>query len=186
MDFGLVTRNPIRFFELADQSWFPGYIRGKIQEMLTNFWTRRIPFIQTATPAELAASVVSDAVSDLEKDQDSEVVVVDFCSGGGGPVPTIERVLNTGRRRHHAKPLRFVLTDLYPHVEAWRTLKAESSYINYVSKSVDACNAPAEVVTGGSEDARVFRLFCLSFHHFDDRLAKRILDDSMAKSDGFA
>ena len=154
--------------------------------MLTSFWTRSLPFIQTATPAELAASVVSDAVSDLEMDQDSEVVVVDFCSGGGGPVPTIERVINTGRGRHDVKPLRFILTDLYPHVEAWRPLKANSAHIDYIPKSVDACNAPSEVITGGSEQARIFRLFCLSFHHFDDRLAKRILEDSMAESDGFA
>lgn len=154
--------------------------------MLTNFWTRRFPFIQTATPAELAATVVADAVSDLEKTQTSEVVIVDFCSGGGGPIATIERVLNTRRKRHGAKPLRFVLTDLYPHVEAWRALKAESPHIDYIAKSVDACNAPPEVVTGGSEQSRVFRLFCLSFHHFDDQLARRILDDSMAKSDGFA
>lgn len=170
----------------SDSSRFPAYIRGKIQEILTKFWTRRLPLIQTATPAELAAAVVSDAVNDIEKNRASEVVVVDFCSGGGGPIPTIETIINADRSRYNLKPLRFILTDLYPHVEAWRALKAKSSQIEYITKSVDACNAPPEVITGNFQQARIFRLFCLSFHHFDDRLAKRILDDSMEKSDGFA
>lgn len=154
--------------------------------MLTLFWTHRLPVIQPATPADLAASVISTAVDYLESVQTSEVVVVDFCSGGGGPVPLIERVVNSERRRYNARPLRFILTDLHPHVQAWSAIKQKTPHIDYISQSVDASNAPSEAVNGGPGRARVFRLFCLSFHHFDDQLASKILQDCFAKSDGFA
>ena len=154
--------------------------------MLTHFWTHSLPVIQRASPAELAASVIADAVEDLESRGASEIVVVDYCSGGGGPVPTIERLLNAGRRREGAKPIRFVMTDLHPHVEAWRLAARESPHLDYVADSVDAANAPSRVTADGSDRVRDFRLFCLSFHHFDDQMARRILRDTMAKSDGIA
>ncbi len=168
------------------------YFREKVQEILTLFWTHRLPFVQPRSPAELAAEVVLAAVEDLER-EGSEIVVVDFCSGGGGPIQAIERLVNARRRRRDARQLRFVLSDLHPHVQAWKRAAAQSRYLSYVPTSVDATAASQEdlvrVLRGHaplSPEPHVFRLFCLSFHHFDDPLASRILQDAMANADGFA
>lgn len=167
--------------------------------MLTALWTHRLPFIQPASPAELAATLIAHAVDELEENPNTEVVIVDFCSGGGGPIPTVERIVNARRREVYAKPLRFLLSDLHPHVEAWKVAAARSRHIGYIPESLDAANASEDAImracrpaphspdAGSSwKDVRVLRLFCLSFHHFDDQLARKILEDTMETADGFA
>jgi hypothetical protein len=48
--------------------------------------------------------------------------------------------------------------------------------VGYVPYPVDAANVPEELVGRyRGEGKRVFRLFNLAFHHFDDGLARRIL-----------
>ena len=39
---------------------------------------------------------------------------------------------------------------------------------------------------GFSTNTRVFRLYCLSFHHFNDTAAKRVLESTLTTADGFA
>lgn len=188
--------------------------------MLTHFWTQRLPVVQSRCPAELAASLVLSMIDDLEpvkedendaskdienhggrRDSSSELVVVDFCSGSGGPIPAIEQRVNARRRYQNLKPIDFVMTDLYPHVNAWKPVAEGSPYLTYVPTSVDATNAAREDIlqalaqrhrpspdesSSPRKKLRMLRLFCLSFHHFDDVLARRVLLDAMESSDGFA
>lgn len=83
-------------------------------------------------------------------------------------------------------PVQFILTDLHPHVENWRQAAAQSPNIRYEAESVDATHAPRGLIervrAGGN---KVFRLFNLAFHHFDDPLAREILKDTLETSDGF-
>jgi len=61
---------------------------------------------------------------------------------------------------------------------------------------VDATNPPVAVISNPqstaddnahiSTDASIFRLFCLAFHHFDDQLARKVLQSTLDTSDGFA
>lgn len=164
----------------------PFYARGKVQELLMAFWTHRIPFIQPITVAELAADIILDALKQYPGDTD--FVICDFASGAGGPTPTIERVVNTIRRRQGKKPLEFLLSDIKPNLGEWKKHKATSPYIDYVERPVDAANPPPEVISGGKSGRgkKVFRLYCLSFHHFDDPLAAKILQSTMETADGFA
>jgi hypothetical protein len=79
--------------------------------------------------------------------------------------------------------LHFVLTDLHPHADMWAQAAGQAASpgaISYVAESVDAANVPRELIrryTGGEK--KVFRLFNLAFHHFDDGLARRILRDTV-------
>ncbi|KAI9839448.1 MAG: hypothetical protein M1819_002073 [Sarea resinae] len=173
----------------------PPYLRRKFQEMLTVFWVQRIPIIQHTSPAQLAATAILQAIGALESQTDTDFMVVDFCSGGGGPTPTIERMVNLERKSQGQKPIIFQLTDLKPNVGAWKTLAKQSPYLEYVSESVDATNPPHSVVHGITYDEelssstrpkRVFRLYNLAFHHFDDALARKVLQSAMSTSDGFA
>ncbi|KAI9832443.1 MAG: hypothetical protein M1826_001767 [Phylliscum demangeonii] len=187
-----------RFFTLGPLDGlkrFPVSIHRKIHEMLTILWTHRMPYIQPVPVAEMAASLVSSVVDQLEEGHRCEMAVLDLCSGAGGPTPTIERLVNARRMASQAAgdsktpPVQFVLSDLRPHVEAWRSLAGKSEHLDYIPRSVDAANVPADIISNqagdGSVATRQIRILCLSFHHFDDRLARRVLRDTMEKADGF-
>ncbi len=121
----------------------------------------------------------------------SSYIFIDFCAGGGGPTPSIEHHLNNDN--HHKSSsrsdhlVRFVLTDLHPHVDLWEKAAARSANVSFVREPVDAANAPRELTERyRREGKRVFRLFNLAFHHFGDGLARRILRDTVeGGGDGF-
>lgn len=83
--------------------------------------------------------------------------------------------------------MKFVLTDLKPHTEAWKSLVIKSENLSYVAEGVDAANAPKDLLKDveGVQGKKVMRLFSLAFHHFDDSLATRILDNTAETADGF-
>ncbi|KAK4145549.1 uncharacterized protein C8A04DRAFT_10523 [Dichotomopilus funicola] len=180
----------MQVFEIADYSWYPGFLRGYLQAALTAAWTINIPFIQTSSPAEVVARLLR---THLGRNLHAHTFI-DFCAGAGGPTPFIERHLNsltpsppspnTNDTRKH--PLQFVLTDLHPHPSLWAAAAARSPNLSYIAEPVDAARVPREVIRKyrgggrpGEEGKRVFRLFNVSFHHFDDGLARAILRDTV-------
>ncbi|KAL8365947.1 hypothetical protein RB595_004633 [Gaeumannomyces hyphopodioides] len=227
----LVSRK--HFFEIDDQPWFPDFLRQRVQTGLTLVWNLRVPLLQPAAPAQLVARLLTTHLGPV-----GGYAFVDFCAGGGGPTPEIERAVNRGRGAPAAAPAPFVLTDLHPHVAEWARHAAASPNVSYVREPVDATAAPkalldrlrgrasyAAVAAGEPEpepepepehrsngDAKmaaavdaalptsngngnsngapppprkIFRLFNLAFHHFDDPLARAILKDTVETSDGF-
>ena len=83
----------------------------------------------------------------------------------------------------------FVLTDIAPHLDAWKEAAVQSNRLHYVAQPVDAANAPKDLLKSLPKERsrrKVFRLFFLAFHHFDDPLARKIIRNSLATSDGFA
>jgi hypothetical protein len=124
-------------------------------------------------------------------------VVIDFCAGAGGPTPAIEQHLNAGIGASQMpppgevngsaiSPVKFVLTDLYPHIPEWERLSTKSENISFERDSINAANAPIELINRWqAEDKKVFRIFNLAFHHFDDMLARVILRDTMQTSHSF-
>ncbi|KAI4193076.1 MAG: hypothetical protein LQ348_002976 [Seirophora lacunosa] len=94
----------IHFYEIADQSWFPAFLREKVQAALTLLWTTRFPPFQSLPPASLVARILQSV---LGRSID-EYVFVDFCSGAGGPTPKLEREVNKALAlesidKYHAK-----------------------------------------------------------------------------------
>jgi hypothetical protein len=76
-------------------------------------------------------------------------------------------------------------------------LSSRSENLSFIPQKVDATDPPIAVTSLSStngqssngefaSDTRVFRLYCLSFHHFDDELAKKVLKSTMETADGFA
>lgn len=127
----------------------------------------------------------------------SDYVYFDFASGAGGPTPYIENHLNnvltgagSGSDEVTTDHIKFVLTDIKPHVNAWKTIADKSENISYIAQSVDATNAPSAEsllrnVPDVKENKKVMRLFSLAFHHFDDDLAAKVLENTIETSDGF-
>ncbi|KAK4443599.1 hypothetical protein QBC34DRAFT_416854 [Podospora aff. communis PSN243] len=202
----------MHLFEIDDMPWFPSFLRARVQAALTACWTTHVPILQSSSPAQLAARILSSNLGNTVRDY----VYIDFCAGGGGPTPEIEKHLNqviestpssstsaicngpitngtTNTASYAAvaaappnRPVRFVLTDLHPHVDDWKKAASASPNLSYIPDSVDAAHAPADLVGRyKAEGTKVFRLFNLAFHHFDDPLAKAILKNTLETSDGF-
>ncbi|KAL0258848.1 hypothetical protein SLS55_006352 [Diplodia seriata] len=191
----IVTTTPKRLFEICDQCIYPPLLRRRCQAMLAAEWTHRLPLIQHASPADMAASLIVKALDEI-KDDGSRITVVDFCSGGGGPVPVIEKLVNKKRAERNKPPIPFTMTDIKPHIDAWMTACSRSPNLSYFPQPVDATDPPPAVISttasANSTDAqhssntRVFRLYCLAFHHFPDDLARKVLESTINTSDGFA
>lgn len=153
----------LELFELEDQPWFPQVIRSGITDFLA--------FLANASEAPYLPFV---ARLRLAMERMGELTLVDLCSGGGGPLPTLLTLLRAG-----GYPARGLLTDLYPDVrrfEAIRGRKPEA--IDYLDAPVDAAAVPAS--------ARGFRLICNAFHHFPPEEARRVLADSVENAQGIA
>ena len=195
-------------FEINDQEWFvllpnPAlqlpfqqanppprfhpWLRRRVQAALTITWTIQLPFLQSSSPAHLASALLLRHIP-----SPTHWVVLDFCAGGGGPTPSIERSLNAQLKKTspNSAPVEFVLTDLHPHVEDWAVAARQSPNIRYESEPVDASAAARGMIEThagvGKGRKKVLRLFNLAFHHFDDGLARAILKNTVETSDGFA
>lgn len=161
---------------------FPQYLREKVQSCLTLAWTFRIPLLQHSSPAQF----VSSTLSRILDPHTSSYTYVDFCAGAGGPTPFIEQDLNARLHAAGDPSVKVVLTDLHPHLEAWTAAAKKSENLGYVARPVDAANAPRDLLKGQCDGSKkVFRLFNLAFHHFDDDLGARILANSVDTADGF-
>ncbi|KFX89613.1 hypothetical protein V490_06910 [Pseudogymnoascus sp. VKM F-3557] len=174
----------IQFHEITDQAWFPEYLLRMVQSCLTVAWNFRMPIMQKHSPAQVVTSLLYNT---LDK-KVIEYSYVDFCAGGGGPTPCIERELNqrlakTNSSSEPNESVKFVMTDLHPHIPEWKEACSKSKNLTYVSKPVDATNAPADLLE--DDGKKVFRMFNLSFHHFDDKLGRDILKNTLETSDGF-
>lgn len=81
---------------------------------------------------------------------------------------------------------RFVLTDLHPHEAEWAAACKRSKHLSYIADPVDASDAPADLIARYTAPGKkVFRLYNLAFHHFDDGLARAMLRNTIETSDGF-
>ncbi|KAI5200529.1 hypothetical protein E4T39_05651 [Aureobasidium subglaciale] len=161
--------------------------------MLTAQWTRKLPLIQQSTPAELAAKLIHTFLDDFPDIDTERYFVIDFCSGAGGPTPLIERSINSARTRAGHQPIPFRLSDFHPNLDAWMPLATHSANLSFIPQSVDATDtlhAPPLVVSKTSSlpnstgDHKSIHLYSLSFHHFEDASAQKIMTNTLATADG--
>lgn len=81
--------------------------------------------------------------------------------------------------------VKFILTDLHPHIPDWTEAAKRSENLSFVSEPVDAANAPASLNGNVAEGKKIFRLYNLAFHHFEDKLGMDILRNTIETADGF-
>lgn len=156
-----------------------------------------MPIMQKHSPAQVVSSILYNTLDNSV----TEYTYVDFCAGAGGPTPCIERELNQKLAKTKSspertgpaatavvngepnEPVQFVMTDLHPHIAEWKEACSKSKNLTFVPKPVDATNAPADLIL--DDGKKVFRMFNLAFHHFDDNLGRDILKNTLETSDGF-
>lgn len=131
------------------------------------------PFIERTLNASLECS------NGVEGEDGSSTAIVNSgkVTGSGDGETALEK--SSGRSNAAVK---FILTDISPHIPDWTEAAKKSKNLTFIPKSVDAANAPADLVNG---NGKVFRLFNLAFHHFDDKLGGDILKNTSDTSDGF-
>lgn len=179
----------------------PFLVKQCAQNTLEKHWTQRIPILQLRAPAKLAADVIGEVFKAIESDDDGggrdRWKVIDFCSGSGGPTPSIEKHLQAQRARTGRDPVPFYLSDITPNLDAYVLHASRSENLSFIPDSVDATNPPFAAIsssTPGDKQAareqgyehdgcKVMRLFSLAFHHFDDEGAKRVIKSTLDTSD---
>jgi hypothetical protein len=144
----------LHLFEIGDQPWCPRALRDATTDLLElcfRTWNYYEPIVPRLTAA-------------VEKTEDREIV--DLCSGGGGPWPSLLSVLGD------QSPLQVVLTDKYPNAAGARRVEEGSDgRIRGETRSIDAMAVPANL--------RGFRTMFTSFHHFRPDAARAILADAV-------
>jgi hypothetical protein len=145
----------VQFIELEDLPWFPGVIRnGGTDWLAFMFCTSRA--FNAAIPTLRAAMAAADTT-----------VIVDLCSGGGGPWRALAPALA------ERGPVRVVLTDLYPNLQAFTEVRAATrGAIDFHPQPVDATNVPSSL--------RGVRTMFNAFHHFPFSKAVAVLGDAVA------
>jgi hypothetical protein len=99
--------------------------------------------------------------------------VIDLGSGSSGPLPLVQRRLETEEQY----PITITLTDRFPNIQALRGVAAASpGKVRCVETPVDAMDVPSELAG--------FRTMFVAFHHFAPDAARRVLADAAHKQVG--
>jgi hypothetical protein len=149
------------FFEVLDQAWCPAAVRHGATDCLEAIISRTD--VYRAVQADIFRAICDGG----------SAIVIDLCSGGGGPW------LSPGFRSalvQHA-PLKVVLTDKFPSDVLSARLHQDPT-ISCLNVPVDAASVP--------ESLRGFRTIFSSFHHFPDTVAREVLGDAVRRREGFA
>ncbi len=148
-----------QLIELNDQEWLPASIRDAVTDYLQFAIALGKPY----------APIYGRLHDALQRSGSTEVV--DLCSGGGGPWPTMLPEfpeLTTVR-----------LTDKYPNKAAMERMEASAGAgLTCQTAPVDATAVPPELVG--------FRTLFSSFHHFPPDAARALLRDAVERRKGIA
>ncbi|WP_233610087.1 hypothetical protein [Corallococcus sp. AB049A] len=160
MDFTATLLPRLHLFELIDQPWYPRAARNLSTDYLHTVSTRMGLF-------DAAADVLARGLQAAGTD-----TLVDLGSGGRGPVPRMQRLLEA----RHGLKTQAVLTDLYPNAEAAERARSEGA--TYLSRPVDARQVPA--------DLRGMRTLFNALHHFKPEEVREVLEDAQRRGEAFA
>ena len=160
--------------EIEDQSWCPSWLRESSHSSLAQMWKTQSS--KKGSPASQACDLIFENIDDV-----ANFTFIDACAGAGGPTPLLEARLNQTLRSQGKAPAPFILTDLYPDLNAWKSIVKKSENISYVETPIDATKARRLAAPGRKE----CRTFNLCFHHFDDPAAKAVLRSAVQEADAF-
>ena len=167
----------VHLAEVEDQFWCPSWLREHSHKALVRTW--RISVSDRGSPAVQASKILVDQLGGPTKA--TKYTYIDACAGSGGPTPLIEQRMNDQLRSAGLERVKFVLTDLWPDVKAWKGITSRSENISYIEQPIDARKGVRLTGPEGKE----CRMFNLSFHHFDDAVAKKVLASAVESADAF-
>jgi hypothetical protein len=150
-----------QYFEFCDQAWWPRLIRDAQTDFLAFLLCKGNQY----------ASAIRWLALALDKCETDEIV--DLCSGGGGPWPSLVKALHAERQR----AVSVCLTDKYPNVTALsaEVHRAEGA-LQFCAISVDATAVPA--------DLHGVRTLFTALPHFTPIQVQAIMQDAVRQRRG--
>ena len=153
----------LHLFEFEDLPWFPAALRDPLTDLLGKA-------IEVGRIYEPVVPVLAQALQAT-----GERTLLDLCSGGGGPIVSLRRLL----ARDHGIDVEVRLSDFYPNIAAFERIAAhEHGRVHHVPGPVDATRVPRELAG--------FRTMFTCMHHFEPAQAEAILRDAWAADRGIA
>ena len=116
----------LHLIEIEDYQWCPEWLREYAHRSLAAIWST-VGFNRTSS----TAAQICDVITANLPGHPSDYHFVDACAGAGGPTPIFESVLNKRMRDEGKPPVEFLLTDLYPDLEAWKAIVASTGFSTY-------------------------------------------------------
>jgi hypothetical protein len=157
-------RNHVRrlhLFEWEDQPWLPAVFRNFITEHLRYTLNE-----QMRKPINLA---IGDRLKRISQATE-RTQIVDLCSGAGGPLPWITRLMAD----ELGYPVQVTLTDLYPNTKVFERIASDSAgRIKACAEPVSAWDVPRHL------DG--IRTMFTAFHHFRPEQGRLVLADAARK-----
>ena len=153
----------VQAFEFNDTAGVPAFMRDTVVESLSR--------------ALRWGHVLHDLVPPFARflRESGATEVLDLCAGAAGPAT----ILAAEMHRSGERPPRFVMTDLFPQVDAWEAARAEDpDAIDFVREPVDATRIPHDLADGKA------RVIINALHHFPPDLARGMLEDAVRGSRG--
>jgi len=148
-------------FEFEDLGWFPNAIRESMTDYLRYLITT-VDFYKPIVPLIIEGMNKSNSIQ-----------IIDLCSGGGGAIEQIQHEL----KRLTKSEIEIILTDKYPNINAYEFLSSKTDgAISFYQDSVDATDVPGTL--------KGFRTIFSGFHHFNNRIAKSVLQNAVAAHSG--
>jgi len=143
-----------QLFEWNDQGWLPRF--------MTSWMTR---MLRVCHHNMQNGRVWGPKVLELMQ-RSGENRIVDLCSGGGGPVLDMIRILEED---HGLKP-QLTMTDLIPNLRTAQEINAQAGNKIYITTPINATDVPAEL--------QGIRTVFSGFHHLKEDLAFRLLQNA--------
>jgi hypothetical protein len=164
----------IQFIELHEQPWFPSSLRDDVTDAIQFGFNLMRAYEPIAPLLQSAIDSTANGTNDGSGKNDRQLIV-DMCSGGGGPWLDLSRKLQCRSSENNAGDsagLQIWLTDKYPNLEAFQRVSASSDHhIGYYPEPVDARNVPHAL--------KGLRTMFTSFHHFSPEDARAILQNAV-------
>src|SRR5262245_12415348 len=151
----------VQLFEWEDQPWLPRVLRDFMTDHLryTHSEAMRRP-VNAAIAARLADVLVRSRASQI----------IDLCSGAGGPMPEIARILVD----ELAVPVTIVLTDKFPNLSSFERIEQQfGGRVTGRREPTDAADVPDEL--------KGLRTMFAALHHFPPDHVSLILADAVRK-----
>ena len=172
-----ITGNRIHFIEISDQDWCPQLFRQCIRNSLHYGWVFFDLSDYFGSPASTLSKIMTPYFNQLNCN-----LIIDLCSGSGGPTPNIHSILNQTRT------VQTILTDLFPQISIWKYQCSKTKHLSFASNSVNAASVQLSTIpeiSAKDQDEVHFRTLFGSFHHFRPNLAISILANAMECNDAF-
>lgn len=153
----------VQAFEFNETPSVPAFVRDTVVESLS----------RTLKWGHILGGLVQPFQRFLRESGSTEVL--DLCAGAAGPAV----ILASEMQRRGVVPPRFLMTDLFPQIDAWVAARGEHpDVIDFVGEPVDATRIPAALADGRA------RVIINALHHFPKELARGILGDAVRGSRG--